>query len=473
MNKSYLLIFLTIALTIGFFFVRKNVALAADSSSPCITDPVHISTVTEKFLPLAAECVANTPYSYCGRAEQKDGEYAPSPNCVTPKYIIMHTTHGDLDIDGIYSYFADGSGGRHVGSHFGIGQDGKIIQMVAMGKTQVEYAQAVGGMKEHISIEMGAPGNYGSKSDAPPNQYTSALRLVKTLMQTYNIPSENVQGHFDFWPVSSGGAGDPGEGWMKDFKADLINATPLDGTSNPSTSGNGSGSTSYTGCVITKVGNPTDPSPPLPADCNKGNGSGGGLPGGPCQAAPPLPANVKQAIIDKWGITLNIPDDQVALAWDEFYRIDCTGFLQDIKGTLVESWGEDYAQQFSCPGTSGDYGDVDVEFSNQWSGRFMQTILIHELTHVWQHCSSRGEQNLIDNDSAFAQEGGLTKYSRNECPKFTSKTPNKEDHADTIALYLNSDQGELTCGDGAPNPFAGGGHSLHRASAEKGVGKAQ
>jgi hypothetical protein len=245
---------------------------------------------------------------------------------------------------------------------------------------------------------------------------------------------------------------------------------PTDGSNIPSgsTVGGGGGSTSYTGCVITKVGNPTDPAPPLSADCNKGNGSGGGgggLPGGPCQEAPPLPANVKQAIIDKWGITLDLPQDQIDLAWGEFYQIDCTGFLQDIKGTTIGSWGNAYAQQFSCPGDGG----ANIQFSNQWSGRFMQAIIVHEMTHVWQNCSSRGEQNKLDNDAAFESEGGLTQYSRTGCS--FSVDLSKEDHADTIALYLNPDVGELTCGGGAPNPFSTGNYPKHQASAEKGVGK--
>lgn len=99
----------------------------------------------------------------------------------------------------------------------------------------------------------------------------------------------------------------------------------------------------------------------------------------------------------------------------------------------------------------------------------MQTILVHEMTHVWQNCSTNGEQNKLDNDAAFEAEGGLTMYSRTGC-SFNVDLSN-EDHADTIALYLNPDQGELTCGGGAPNPFSTGYYPKHKASAEKGVSK--
>lgn len=192
---------------------------------------------------------------------------------------------------------------------------------------------------------------------------------------------------------------------------------------------------------------------------------GGGSPPGPCQSAPPPPSDVKSAIINKWGITLNLPINQVQLAWQEFHEIDCTGFLQAIRGTRVESWGYGYAQQSSCP----QDGEVDVWFSNQWGGEYMKAILVHELTHVWQFCSEKGEQNRLEIPDAYNREGGLTNYSRTSCG-FDVNLYN-EDHADTIALYLNPNVGELTCGNGAPNPFSGGNYPLHRGVAQRGTGR--
>lgn len=221
--------------------------------------------------------------------------------------------------------------------------------------------------------------------------------------------------------------------------------------------------TTSTSCVTTRVGNPQGDPPQLPPECSAGSSGGG--PAGPCQQAPAPPGDIRGAIINKWGIILNLPYSQLQLAWQEFHEIDCTGFLQAIRGAVVESWGYGYAQQFSCP----QDGEVDVRFSNQWEGEFMKAILVHELTHVWQFCSANGEQNRLMIPAAYGAEGGLTNYSRSGCG-FSVDLYN-EDHADTIALYLNPDQGELTCGYGAPNPFSGGRYLRHRDIAESGVGK--
>lgn len=227
---------------------------------------------------------------------------------------------------------------------------------------------------------------------------------------------------------------------------------------------------------VTAVGTvaPGQPTPGCNASSSTNPGpSGGGGPAGPCQQAPAPPGDIRGAIISKWGITLNLPQDQLQWAWKEFYSIDCTGFLQDLRGTLVNSWGYGYAQQFSCPGGNGEYGPTDVMFSNRWVGEFMGAILVHELTHVWQFCSQRGEANLLQIPAAYNGERGLTKYSRRECPNFAPGFDRiyHEDQADTIALYLNPNVGELTCGNGAPNPFTGGRHPLHRGVAQRGLGR--
>ncbi|CAN5201440.1 hypothetical protein BH09PAT1_BH09PAT1_1320 [soil metagenome] len=207
-----------------------------------------------------------------------------------------------------------------------------------------------------------------------------------------------------------------------------------------------------------------------PPDANIPVNSGG--PAGPCQDAPPPPGDIRAAIISKWGITLNITQEQLPFAWKEFYQIDCTGFLQDIRGAIVGSWGNGYAQQFACPGGTGEYGSTSVMFSNQWSGEFMEAILTHELTHVWQFCTARGEQNRLEIPAAYSGEGGVSRYSREGCG-YSSGFPSlyNEDHADTIALYLNPNVGELTCGNGDPNPFSGGRHPLHAGVAKRGLGR--
>lgn len=223
-------------------------------------------------------------------------------------------------------------------------------------------------------------------------------------------------------------------------------------------------------CVITKVGEPNiSPSPPQ--EClSQGIGFNGSL--GVCQNPPTVNFTIQQYIGDvqaKWGIYLrNLTLDQVQMIWEEFYEISCTGILQDIRGTVVEGWGNAYSQQFSCPQDA----DVDVRFGVH-HGTFVKALILHELTHVWQFCSKRGEANRLKIPEAYRAEGGLTNYSRGGCPQFASGFPSlyNEDHADTIALYLNPTIGELTCGGGKPNPFSGGGYPLHRNIAREATGK--
>lgn len=483
-----------IALTCLFFsitFLLGAVIADAAGPSPCIppADQVTFSGVQKQLLPLPNECpVSGDEGKFCGRGEHYSGQYAPSPQCAVPTQIVMHTTHGHLTAESLFDYFNRGSEGRGVGSHFGIGQDGKIIQMVEMGKNRVEYAQTVGPIDDHISIEMAAPGNYGSIAQQPAGQYQSSLKLVKALMKQYNIGPNRVVSHGSL----GGGAGDPGEGWMTEFRNALKGTTDVEGL--PVTGGNSTSSTSATTgttgaggktedvseCVETKVGSP-DPkvTPEQPAECaNEGSSSsggttGGGGPAGPCMTAPPPPGDITAAIQSKWGITVTLPGNQMPYVWEEFHEIDCTGLLQDIRGTIVRSWGAGWAEQFSCPGTSGAQGEIDVMFHNGWVGSFMKAILTHELTHVWQFCSSRGEANLLEVGNAYRGEGGLTKYSRRECGDFVPGLDRiyHEDQADTIALYMNPDQGELTCGNGAPNPFTGGRNPLHNSAAKKGLGR--
>lgn len=215
---------------------------------------------------------------------------------------------------------------------------------------------------------------------------------------------------------------------------------------------------------ITKVGNPDSTTPsPGPLGCTR-SGSGG-----PCQEAPTVnyttASEYATAIQQKWDITfIGLDLDQLQMIWQEFFEIDCVGFLQDIKGTKVQRWANTYSQQFSCPQDP----DTDVMFGDH-HGDFVKALITHELTHVWQACTPRGEANFLLIPAAYDGEGGLTNYSRTACGY--SVDLHKEDHADTIALYLNPTIGELTCGNGAPNPFSNGAHPLHRAVAEKGVKK--
>lgn len=214
---------------------------------------------------------------------------------------------------------------------------------------------------------------------------------------------------------------------------------------------------------FTKVGT-LSPEQEKEAGCKDIEGGAGGL-GGPCQVAPPPPGDIVTVIRNKWNINLqNIPSNQLLWIWQEFHEIDCTGFLQDIRGTTVVGWGNSYSQQFSCP----QQGGMNVGFGN-YGESATKGLIVHELTHVWQFCSQRGEQSRLEIPAAYAAEGGLTTYSRSGCGFDISL--HNEDHAETITFFLNPDLGEITCGNGLPNPYLGGKFPQHRGVAERGVGR--
>jgi len=179
-------------------------------------------------------------------------------DCVIPQTIVMHTTAGSTTADATYDYFESGGGrSRGVGSHFSIGQDGKVIQMTRMYKDKVDWVQTVGDFKPHISIEMGSSEEapvYESRSEMSPDQYRAAKTLVKALASTYNIPLGNLEwdcseplsqfqiqngvtklypdlkdctgfytqkGIYGHYQMSPSIRTDPGKGWMRDFREEL------------------------------------------------------------------------------------------------------------------------------------------------------------------------------------------------------------------------------------------------------------
>jgi hypothetical protein len=195
-------------------------------------------------------------------ATGRTGECVPNPI-----NIVMHTTAGATTAEDTYDWF-ENKGGKGLGSHFTIGQDGKIIQMVEMYEGAVEFVQTVGSFKSHISIEMGSSGSkpvYESIAEMTPEQYASAKKLVKALATTYNIPigsleyncaypsglklyadldncdgfyqEKGIYGHYQLSPSIRT---DPGRGWMREFREELKNEGLTGDSIGPGTGGSGS-----------------------------------------------------------------------------------------------------------------------------------------------------------------------------------------------------------------------------------------
>lgn len=282
-------------------------------------------------------------------------------------------------------------------------------------------------------------------------------------------------------PVVSPATGDGTEGPSADGTT-----TDNSGNSVPTTTSStvtaGGQIVTRSNCVVTKIGNPTGAAN-LPTECTLSTNPGGSAPTS-CGKAPSVNYSAQQYADEmraKWGIEfVGMTVAMMKEFWQEFHEVSCTGFLQDIRGTRIVGWDEAYSQQFSCPQDGGD----NVKFSRYWydrnggahprEGEYLQSFLTHELTHVWQFCSvsKRGQNNLLMIPAAYDGEGGISNYSRTGCNYASGRESLlQEDHADTIALYLNPTLGELTCGNGAGNPFAGGAHPLHRNVAHQGTGR--
>lgn len=226
------------------------------------------------------------------------GELMRPGSCgVKPTKIIVHTTEGITGADALWDYFADSPEGRYASTQFTVGKDGKALQMLETLSDKVEIGWAVANYNDDsISIEVGHTGDYNSKSEAPAAQYQSLIDLIRKLMGAYNIPVGDIEyttvnssnaadsgsikkssiGIFGHYQLSPDDRQDPGQGFLRDVRADLKALGPASGSG--TLTGGGSGSASSTSCVITKVGDPTESPPPLPANCSTStsNASGSG-----------------------------------------------------------------------------------------------------------------------------------------------------------------------------------------------------
>lgn len=265
-NKKYsmrgnkILLF-TLFLTILLLPVLLVLSTPVFADGACSGTPISIPGVQKKLIPLGT-----------GRQNQ----------CMKPKNIIMHTTDGKLTAEDTYTYFAGGASGRNVASQFVVGNDGKVIQMGELTNQGADIMYHVAfNNTGSIGIEQGATTEYSSKNAAPQVQYQASLKLVQFLMKEYNIKPQDVKygpdwiapansgvsypsgiyGHYQLNPLGKDARTDPGQGWMKDFFKDLGSGIGASGSAGGNT----------TSCVITKVGNPTYPSPTLPPECNTGS----------------------------------------------------------------------------------------------------------------------------------------------------------------------------------------------------------
>lgn len=218
-------------------------------------------------------------------------------------------------------------------------------------------------------------------------------------------------------------------------------------------SGNSSriGATMASNEVITRVGNPRTSSP----------GTGSGV----HPKAPPPPDDVRQAIIDKFGITMDgFNHDNLVWAWEKFWDVSNTHFIELAKGTTLTEAAGRIPEQLSC---------TQIVINNSANQQRLNVILLHELGHKIDHCNPEPLSHHEEHEQVYAKEKNLTGYGLpNERGQACFGTPAvNEDYAEMITYYLNPGVKELIeCNRQDQVPFADGKYPLHYQLAKKILG---
>lgn len=147
---------------------------------------------------------------------------------VVPDTIVIHTDDqsGNTPERWVSTTTWNGLAGRNSGgrsTHFGVGLDG-VGQFLPMYRTGVIQCRGAGYDydKHSIQIEMaGRTYNYMITGNAGPEMVRSieiitaqTIDLVVSLMETYDIPIENVIGHYE---VEGSGKTDPGNLYFEQY----------------------------------------------------------------------------------------------------------------------------------------------------------------------------------------------------------------------------------------------------------------
>lgn len=370
--------------TIGFMFIVLTIIaipnqIYANANDPQATgDPTRCPGTVVSFGVLK-QLLPIKPSPQSGR----DG------SCITPHTIVMHITQtGYTTAQQTYNDFYNNYDGRGAASHFVIGKTGDTIQMVESLDKTFEYAAAVGGYGDDISIELTSLNILNGKNDIPQAEYNAALTLVQALMKQYNIPlgphdytwldtqfpdggdpnlAPGIYGHYqlNLPPRRT----DPGEGFMRDFRQDLANGTvPNQGTI-----------TATSNCVITKIGNPAHP-PTIPPECA----------GSQVSACPdPLPQNasidsVKSTVLTKYGINLtgSISLPRAEDVYNTMCLLSQSSKYMSLLGSQNNTIQVDTQSPDACGGQRMSNNLINIY---GWCGDLSyanRLLLVHEFGHV-------------------------------------------------------------------------------------------
>ncbi len=197
--------------------------------------------------------------------------------------------------------------------------------------------------------------------------------------------------------------------------------------------------------VTTRVGNPTTQPPTQGGE------------------APPPPQDIRQGIIDEFGITMNgFTQEQLQWAWEKYWDVSHTNFINLVRGTVVTAHSG-MSEQTGCK----TFLLRDELGITRGDATLFKVVLIHEFGHIIYWCGD-GERATTDHENAFVSEGGMTGYGASGC---YGTPPITEDYAEMITYYLNRNVLEQTgCELRGVVPFADGKYPKHFETARKILG---
>ncbi len=185
-------------------------------------------------------------------------------------------------------------------------------------------------------------------------------------------------------------------------------------------------------------------------------------PGG---TAPSAPEDIRQGIIDTFGITMNGFDQNHLLwTWERLWESGGS-FTDNLRGTRIEATSG-ISSQVGCFG-----GETSLYLGQYQPKAFFKFIVLHELGHVFQACVPRSITRHAEQMNAYDQEGGISFYSQNATKCISGVSNYKEDYADMVAYYLDRSagfgSGPASCGgpSNPPNPYENG-YPIHLGVAD-------
>ncbi len=160
------------------------------------------------------------------------------------------------------------------------------------------------------------------------------------------------------------------------------------------------------------------------------------------------PSQLRQAIFEKFAITMNYFDDNhLKWAWEKLNEVSNTKFPGLVRGSVINA--RSGSEQVGCPGSS-----IAV-YLEQYPETLFKYGLIHELGHVIKNCQPDSVNFSTQFSNAYAVEKGVTYYA-NHAFDCTGSIDKDEDYAEMIARYLSPGTGvQLVIGNArcvAPNP---------------------